>query len=326
MLAPTKSNPTGSNLTGADLGRGGPSVLKPVLSTSAEFGGPFGSLTPMSPTSLGSKDGGRPVTGFAAGHPGSPQSESEGGFGMSTDSGTDPFGVRVDVPTDLPERTLSDAEADALADAFLAAADKPAVDMATETVEERQARFTADALPFLDQLYGAAWRMTGNNVDAEDLVQDTYAKAFAAFHQFTPGTNLKAWLFRILTNTYISAYRKKKRQPLQGGSDDLEDWQLTRASSNASEGLRSAEVEALEKLTDTEVIDAMQQLPDDFRTAVYLADVEGFAYKEIADIMDTPIGTVMSRLHRGRKQLRDSLAEYAADRGIGASSMAGDAS
>jgi RNA polymerase sigma-70 factor (ECF subfamily) len=251
---------------------------------------------------------------------------SKGGFGMSTDSGTDPFGVRVDVPTDAPQRPLSDAEADALADAYLAEADKPEVDLATETVEARQARFTADALPFLDQLYGAAWRMTGNNVDAEDLVQDTYAKAFAAFHQFTPGTNLKAWLFRILTNTYISAYRKKKRQPLQGGSDDLEDWQLTRASSNASEGLRSAEVEALEKLTDTEVIDAMQQLPDDFRTAVYLADVEGFAYKEIADIMDTPIGTVMSRLHRGRKQLRDSLAEYAADRGIGASSMAGDAS
>ena len=232
---------------------------------------------------------------------------------VSVDDSADPTGVVVDVP----EVELSDAEADALADAFLAAHDAPVVDLATEPPDERQARFTADALPFLDQLYGAAWRMTGNTVDAEDLVQDTYARAFAAFHQFTPGTNLKAWLFRILTNTYISAYRKKKRQPLQGGSDDLEDWQLTRASANQSEGLRSAEVEALDKLTDTEVVDAMQELPDDFRTAVYLADVEGFAYKEIADIMGTPIGTVMSRLHRGRKLLRDSLGSYAAERGIG---------
>lgn len=247
---------------------------------------------------------------------------AEGGSLMSLDDSTDPTGVVVDVP----ENVAAGSDPEALADAFLAAHPaqtdeaEPAqveVDLATETPEERQARFTAEALPFLDQLYGAAWRMTGNTVDAEDLVQDTYARAFAAFHQFTPGTNLKAWLFRILTNTYISAYRKKKRQPLQGGSDDLEDWQLTRASSNQSEGLRSAEVEALDKLTDSTVVDAMQQLPDDFRTAVYLADVEGFAYKEIADIMGTPIGTVMSRLHRGRKQLRDALADYAAERGIG---------
>ena len=310
MLAPTKSNPSGSNLLGADLGRGGAPVNKPVLAppiVSVPLAG-----AGVSGRSLGWTDGAN-----------SGADSAKGGFHMSLDDSTDPVGVTVGLPANT---ALSDATVDAMADAFLANAEPAAVDLATETPEERQARFTADALPFLDQLYGAAWRMTGNSVDAEDLVQDTYARAFAAFHQFTPGTNLKAWLFRILTNTYISAYRKKKRQPLQGGSDDLEDWQLTRASNNASEGLRSAEVEALEKLTDTEVVDAMQQLPDDFRTAVYLADVEGFAYKEIADIMNTPIGTVMSRLHRGRKQLRDLLAGYAAERGIGTSAAVEGAS
>ena len=186
-----------------------------------------------------------------------------------------------------------------------------------ELREQTRGLFEEQALPFLDQLYAAAMRMTRNPSDAQDLVQETFVKAFAAFAQYEQGTNLKAWLYRILTNTFINAYRKKQREPYQGTIDELEDWQLGGAESTTAMSGRSAEAEAIDHLPDSAVKDALQSIPEDFRLAVYFADVEGFSYQEIAEIMKTPIGTVMSRLHRGRRLLREMLAGYAPERGLG---------
>jgi RNA polymerase sigma-70 factor, ECF subfamily len=225
-------------------------------------------------------------------------------------------------PASTESTSVSTSEADGEARLDEDRLDEDSTDEGTERSPQeedataRAARFERDALQYLDQLYSAALRMTRNPADAEDLVQETFAKAFAAFHQYRPGTNLKAWLYRILTNTFINSYRKKQREPQQSQTEDVEDWQIARAASHTSRGLRSAEAEALDRLPDSDVKRALAELPEDRRMVVYYADVEGFPYKEIAEIMGTPIGTVMSRLHRGRRQLRELLADYAAQRGL----------
>ena len=178
---------------------------------------------------------------------------------------------------------------------------------------DREARFERDVVPFLGQLYPAALRMTRNPSDAEDLVQETLAKAYAGFHQFKPGTNLRAWLHRILANTFINSYRKKRREPIQDlGADFTGDWQT--GSDPLTPPARSAEAEALERIADSTILEALRELPEEFRAAIYLADIEGYPYKELAAMMGTPIGTVMSRLHRGRARLRKRLAGYSAQR------------
>ena len=200
------------------------------------------------------------------------------------------------------------------------------VDMATETTSARQAPtqhreqqrlFEEQALPLLDQLYGGAMRLTRNPQDAEDLIQETYLKAYNNFGSFKQGTNLKAWLYRIMTNTYINSYRKAKRRPTESSADELSDFQLYTTAGHDSTGLESAEVEALKQMPDSQISDAMNDLPEDYRMVVFYADVVGLAYKEIAEVMDTPLGTVMSRLHRGRKLLRTALKDVAREQGIG---------
>lgn len=188
------------------------------------------------------------------------------------------------------------------------------VDREKESAAERTKRFERDALQYMNQLYAAAMRYTKNPEDAQDLVQDTYAKAYTSFHQFEPGTNLKAWLYRVLTTTFINTYRKDQRRP-QTTDSELEDWQLAAASSHTSDQGKSTEDVVLENLPDSDIKNALAQIPEEFRMVVYLADVEGFSYKEIADIVGVPTGTVMSRLHRGRKQLREKLSDYARERG-----------
>ncbi len=185
-----------------------------------------------------------------------------------------------------------------------------------ETDAQLAERFEREALPLLDQLYGGALRMTRNPADAEDLVQEAYMKAYQGFRSYKPGTNLKAWMYRILTNTYINNYRKAQRRPAEYATDDITDSQIAETASHMSSGLRSAEVEAMALLPDEEIRAALMDLNEDYRMVVYYADVEGLPYKEIADIMGTPIGTVMSRLHRGRKQLREALKDVAKDRGF----------
>jgi RNA polymerase sigma-70 factor (ECF subfamily) len=181
-----------------------------------------------------------------------------------------------------------------------------------------RAHFTDLALEFMPSLYSAALRMPRSPSDAEDLVQETYLKAYRAFESFQEGTNLKAWLYRILTNTFINSYRAKKRRPEQTELDEVEDLYLYRrlGGLEAAAASRSAEEEVLDLFTDDEVKTALESLPEQFRIAVLLADVEGFSFKEIAEILDVPIGTVMSRLHRGRKALQKALFEFGVERGL----------
>jgi RNA polymerase sigma-70 factor (ECF subfamily) len=194
-------------------------------------------------------------------------------------------------------------------------APEPEPSTSTEDVALRE-RFERDVLPLLPNLYAAALRMTRNPTDAEDLVQDTYLRAFRGFSGFKEGTNLKAWLYRILTNSFINTYRKKQRQPQTvEGPDDMDEWYLFDKLGGRNVEL-SAETEVLDKIPDEAVKGALESLPENFRLPVLLADVEGFSYKEIAEIMDTPIGTVMSRLHRGRKALQKALWDTAKERGL----------
>jgi RNA polymerase sigma-70 factor (ECF subfamily) len=239
-----------------------------------------------------------------------PEGDDEDDLGEATESESEPMDEASGADDEAADGSVLEDEAETIEEGL--------ADVAAPDDRQLRALFEQQALPYLDQLYAAGMRMTRNPADAQDLVQETYVKAFSAFRQFQQGTNLKAWLYRILTNTFINSYRKKQRDPYKNTIDDLEDWQLGEAVSttSASRVSRSAEAEAIDHLPDSTVKDALQSIPEDFRLAVYLADVEGFSYQEIADIMKTPVGTVMSRLHRGRRLLRDRLTGYAQERGI----------
>ena len=186
-----------------------------------------------------------------------------------------------------------------------------------DLTSDEKRRFQEEALPLLDPLYAGALRMTRNPQDAEDLVQETMMRAYRAFDRFEAGTNLKAWLFRIMTNAYINTYRKKQREPIKVSQDDAEEFDLYQELKNHDISYtRSAENVVLDQLVDSDIIQALDDLPEQFRLAVVLSDVEDFSYAEMAEIMDVPIGTVMSRLHRGRKALQKRLMDLAREKGI----------
>jgi RNA polymerase sigma-70 factor, ECF subfamily len=188
---------------------------------------------------------------------------------------------------------------------------------AVKLTEADKERFREEALPLLDSLYGAALRMTRNQADAEDLVQEAMLRAYRAFHTFEPGTNLKAWLFRILTNAYINTYRKRQREPQKVSSDEVEEFDLYQELKDHDPQFQETpESIVLDSLVDSDILQAIEDLPEQFRLAVMLSDVEGFTYAEMAEIMDVPMGTVMSRLHRGRKALQKRLWDVARERGI----------
>jgi RNA polymerase sigma-70 factor (ECF subfamily) len=185
----------------------------------------------------------------------------------------------------------------------------------TQEKSEKLRSFEQQALPLMPQLYGAALRWTRNPSDAEDLVQETFAKAFVAWAKFEQGTNLKAWLFRIMTNTHINLYNKRNKDQAKTALDDLEDWQIGQGESITSISTRSAEAEAMDNLPSGVIKEALDQIPDEFRMVVYYAVVEGLPYAEIAEVMGTPVGTVMSRLHRGKKLLKSLLSDHASQEG-----------
>jgi len=192
---------------------------------------------------------------------------------------------------------------------------EPGVVRTEEDAEQLRARFEREAIPLLRDMYAAAMRMTRNPSDAEDLLQETFLRAFRGFAGFRQGTNLRAWLYRILTNTYINSYRKRQREPQTISDEEVEDWYLySKLGGEVAEP--SAETAVLESLPDEDVQEALASLPEQFRMAVLLADVEGFSYKEIADILEVPMGTVMSRLHRGRRALEKRLWDVVRERGI----------
>lgn len=188
---------------------------------------------------------------------------------------------------------------------------------APDTKAEKLRAFEEQALPLMPQLYGAALRWTRNPSDAEDLVQETFAKAYVAWDKFQQGTNLKAWLYRIMTNTHINLYNKRAKDQAKPGLDDLEDWQVGSGESVTAKAARSAELEAMDNLPSSIIRESLDQIPDEFRMVVYYAVVEGLPYAEIAEVMETPVGTVMSRLHRGKKMLRELLTDYARQEGFG---------